>query len=109
MCECSERSSRVTIELSLLLSGISIAFAIYFGISTKKRNDRKDAEENAENRATTNTMVITKLENMADDIKDIKRDYHESRQEMQELRDRVITVEQSLKSYHKRLDGKTDQ
>lgn len=99
----------MTIELSLLLSGISIAFAIYFGISTKKRNDRKDAEENAENRATTNTMVITKLENMADDIKDIKRDYHESRQEMQELRDRVITVEQSLKSYHKRLDGKTDQ
>lgn len=109
MCECSERSSRVTIELSLLLSGISIAFAVYFGISSKKRNERKDVEEDAENRATTNTMVITKLENMADDIKDIKRDYRESRQEVQDLRDRVIAVEQSLKSYHKRLDGKTDQ
>ena len=66
-------------------------------------------EKDAENRATTNTMVITKLENMADDIKDIKRDYRESRQEVQDLRDRVIAVEQSLKSYHKRLDGKTDQ
>lgn len=99
----------MTIELSLLLSGISIAFAVYFGISSKKRNERKDVEEDAENRATTNTMVITKLENMADDIKDIKRDYRESRQEMQDLRDRVIAVEQSLKSYHKRLDGKTNQ
>lgn len=99
----------MTIELSLLLSGISIAFAVYFGISSKKRNERKDVEEDAENRATTNTMVITKLENMADDIKDIKRDYRESRQEVQDLRDRVIAVEQSLKSYHKRLDGKTDQ
>lgn len=53
---------------------------------------------------------MTKLENIADDVKDIKRDYRETRTEVQDLRDRVIAVEQSLKSYHKRLDGvKTDQ
>ena len=95
----------MTIELSLLLSGISVAFAIFFGISNKKRNDKKDA---------ANTLMMTKLENIADDVKDIKRDYKETRAEVQDLHDRVLIVEQSLKSYHKRLDGmnlniKTDQ
>ena len=101
----------MTIELSLLLSGISVAFAIFFGISNKKRNDKKDAEQE---RATANTLMMTKLENIADDVKDIKRDYKETRAEVQDLHDRVLIVEQSLKSYHKRLDGmnlniKTDQ
>lgn len=100
----------MTIELSLLLSGISVAFAIFFGISNKKRNDKKETEE----RAAANTLMMTKLENIADDVKDIKRDYKETRTEVQNLHDRVLIVEQSLKSYHKRLDGmnlniKTDQ
>jgi len=29
--------------------------------------------------------------------------------EVQNLRERVVAVESSLKSYHKRLDGKSDQ
>nr|DAH33316.1 MAG TPA: Hemolysin [Caudoviricetes sp.] len=53
---------------------------------------------------------MTKLENIADDVKDIKRDYRETNAEVQNLRERVVAVEQSLRSYHKRLDGvKTDQ
>ena len=40
--------------------------------------------------------------------------WKETRAEVQDLHDRVLIVEQSLKSYHKRLDGmnlniKTDQ
>ena len=100
----------MTVELSLLLSGISVAFAIFFGISSKSRNDRKDTEQETENRAATHTLLMTKLENIADDVKDIKRDYRETNEEVQNLRERVVAVEQSLKSYHKRLDGiKTDQ
>ena len=53
---------------------------------------------------------MTKLENIAEDVKEIKRDNREMRSEVQNLRDRVVAVEQSLKSYHKRLDGiNTDQ
>ena len=97
----------MTIELSLLLSGVSIAFAIFFGIANKSRNDRKDIEQDTEERATTNTLMMTNLENIADDIRDIKRDYKETRAEVQDLRDRVLLVEASLKSYHKRLDGQS--
>ena len=87
------------------MSGISVAFAILFGITNKKRNDKKDAEQETEERATANTLMMTKLENIADDVKDIKRDYKETRAEVQDLHDSVLIVEQSLKSYHKRLDG----
>ena len=100
----------MTVEISLLLSGISVAFAIFFGISSKSRNERKDTEQETEDRAATHTLLMTKLENIADDVKDIKRDYRETNAEVQNLRERVVAVEQSLKSYHKRLDGvKTDQ
>lgn len=100
----------MTVEISLLLSGISVAFAIYFGISSKNRNERKDTEQETEDRASTHTLLMTKLENIADDVKEIKRDYRETREEVQSLRERVVAVEQSLKSYHKRLDGaKSDQ
>jgi len=101
----------VTIEIALLLSGVSVAFAVYFGIASKKRNDKIDMREETEERTAANTMVMVKLENIADDIKDIKRENKENRAEIQSLRERVVIVEQSLKSYHKRLGGQgnTDQ
>ena len=84
---------------------VSVAFAIFFGICSKQRNDKKDTQEETERRAENDTMVVVKLENIADDIKDIKRESRENREEMKQLRERVVIVEQSLKSYHKRLDG----
>lgn len=101
----SERRTPLTIEVSLLISGVSVAFAIFFGICSKQRNDKKDTQEETERRAENDTMVVVKLENIADDIKDIKRESRENREEMKQLRERVVIVEQSLKSYHKRLDG----
>ena len=95
----------MTIEVSLLISRVSVAFAIFFRICSKQRNDKKDTQEETERRAENDTMVVVKLENIADDIKDIKRESRENREEMKQLRERVVIVEQSLKSYHKRLDG----
>lgn len=75
----------MTIELSLLLSGVSVAFAIFFGICSKQRNEKKDTQEDAEQRATADTMVMVKLENIADDLKDIKRESRENREEMKNI------------------------
>lgn len=98
------------IEVSLLLSGISVAFAVYFGLANKRRNEKHDTEHETEERAATNAMVIAKLENIGNDVKDIKREYRETRAEVQKLTERVVVVEQSLKSCHKRLDDvKSDQ
>ena len=103
--QSSERRTPLTIEVSLLISGVSVAFAIFFGICSKQRNDKKDTQEETERRAENDTMVVVKLESIADDIKDSKRESRENREEMKTLRERVVIVEQSLKSYHKRLDG----
>ena len=92
--QSSERRTPLTIEISLLLSGVSVAFAIFFGICSKQRNEKKDTQEDAEQRATTDTMVMVKLENIADDLKDIKRESRENREEMKSLRDRVVIVEE---------------
>lgn len=100
----------MTVEISLLLSGISVAFAIFFGISSKSRNERKDTEQETEDRTATHTILMTKLEYIEKNVTEIKDDNRELKGEVRELRDKVIAVEQSLKSYHKRLDGaKTDQ
>ena len=72
----------MTIEVSLLISGVSVAFAIFFGICSKQRNDKKDTQEETERRAENDTMVVVKLENIADDIKDIKRESRENREEI---------------------------
>ena len=98
----------MTIEVSLLLSGISVAFAVFFGITSKQRNEKKETQEETEQRTANDTMVMVKLETIADDLKDIKRESRENREEMKSLRERVVIVEQSLKSYHKRLDGQSN-
>lgn len=36
----------MTIEVSLLLSGVSVAFAIYFGIVSKRRNEKRNTGRN---------------------------------------------------------------
>ena len=48
-----------------------------------------------------------KLENIADDLKEIKAENRNFREDISMLRERVAKVESSLKSYHKRLDGET--
>ena len=57
----------------------------FFGICSKHRNEKKDTQEDAEQRATTDTMVMVKLENIADDLKDIKRESRENREEMKNI------------------------
>lgn len=109
--ECRWRHSerRKPLPIETVLSIIAVLISAFSVISSTKRNERKDTEGEAEDRASTHTMLITKLENISDDLKDIKRDYRDTRMEVQNLRERVVAVESSLKSYHKRLDGKTDQ
>lgn len=49
--------------------------------------------------------MIVKLENINTGITEIKAEMKNVKSDVQELRDRLIVVEQSTKSAHKRLDG----
>lgn len=88
------------IEISVLVSVVSVCFAVFTGVINLKRN--KSADDKKE--ATETTAVIVKLENIGSDIKDIKNELRSVRQEVRELNDRTIIAEQAVKSLHKRVD-----
>ena len=90
----------MTIEVALVISGISLAFGIYSGMSNIKRNQKNDVQQEA----TQLTAVIVKLENLGIGITEIKNELAGIKTDTRELRDRVIAVEQSAKQAHKRLD-----
>lgn len=90
----------MTIEIALLISGLSLAFGIYSGIVNMKRNSKNDTERDA----SQLTTVIVKLENLGLGIAEIKNELAGIKTDTRELRDRIIAVEQSAKQAHKRID-----
>lgn len=90
----------MTIEVALVISGLSLAFGVYQGIASMKRNQRADDKQDA----TQLTTVIVKLENISSGISEIKADMRNVKDEVRELRDRVIKVEDSAKSAHRRIN-----
>lgn len=95
----------MTIELPIAItvsvSIISVVFAIYFGIKSSKRADTSDVEKKAVETATINV----KLDQIGSDVRDIKYDITAVKKDVQGLTERMIIVEQSTKSAHKRLDS----
>lgn len=90
----------MTIEVALVISAMSLAFGIYQGVTNMKRNRTADDK----NDATQLTTVIVKLENIGAGISDIKSDMRNVKDEVKDMRDRLIKVEESTKSAHHRID-----
>lgn len=80
--------------------GVSIAFAIFFGISTRNRNVKKDTQDEAREDAT----ILTKLENIQNTMIEVKSEMGSYRNEMKEIREYYIRASESLKQLHKRVD-----
>ena len=90
----------MTIEIALLLSIVSVAFSIFFGLKNNKRTDVKDIEE----RVKENTRINIKLDNIGQTVQDIKTDMSSMRNDLSIHNDRIIKVEESCKQAHLRLD-----
>lgn len=91
----------MSIELTILISVISVAFAIYTGTSNLKRNSATDIKKDAVETATINV----KLDVINSGVQDIKVEQKSIAKDIKELSDRVLIVEQSAKSAHHRIDG----
>ena len=88
------------IEIALLISGVTMAFGIYSGMSSIKRHARKESRKESADM----TMVIVKLEGISAGIAEIKTDLNSVKGDIKELRERLIVVEQSVKLAHTRID-----
>lgn len=91
----------MTVELSLMITIVSVSFALLSGIMSIRRNHKSDDTANA----AQITTVIVKLENIGDDVKEIKENLRTLDEKIQQLDRRVTIVEQSAKSAHHRLDA----
>jgi peptidoglycan hydrolase CwlO-like protein len=87
--------------IALIVTIISVAFAIYFGLKGARRNDNTDIEKKAYEQASINV----KLDQIGGDVRDIKYDVTGVKKDFQLLNERVIKVEESAKSAHHRIDG----
>lgn len=97
----------MTIEVALMISIISVAFSVFFGLKSNKRSDAKDVEERATERAEINvrlTHIAATTNEIKDQISSLVKDVHQHG-------DRLTKVEESVKRHDesfKRLHGRVD-
>lgn len=88
------------VEVAYLISIVSLAFSVFFGLKNNKRTDTKDIEE----RVKDNTRINMKLDAIADTMQEIKTELSSMREDINSHNDKIIMLESSLKSAHHRLD-----
>ncbi|NCC07453.1 MAG: hypothetical protein EOM30_05280 [Clostridia bacterium] len=87
----------MTIEVALVISAISLAFGIYQGVSNMKRNARYDIKTDA----SQLTTVIVKLENIGNDITEMKGDLRDVKVDIKDHSERLVKAEQQIKVLNK--------
>ena len=92
----------MTIEVALVISGLSLAFGIYQGISNMKRNSKADAQADA----SQLTTVIVKLENIGSDLKELKTDLKDMKDDLKDHAARIVRLEQQVKVLNNHIFGK---
>lgn len=90
----------MSVELTVLISVLSVSLSLFFGLHNSKRNFRTDAQKDAADMTT----VIVKLENIGTGITEIKGEMRSMKEDAQESRERIVKVEESAKQAHRRLD-----
>lgn len=91
----------ITIVVSIIALIIS-AISVFAGM---KRNNKKDNQEDA----ARMTTVIVKLENIGDDIKDVKTDVRELRGDMLNHTERLAAIEQKVRALDKAVFGSNNR
>lgn len=90
----------MTIELTLLISLISVGFALFMGIINWRRTTKYDDKQEARQIAT----ILEKLANISLGIAELKENLSELTNEQGDLKERLAKAEASIKQAHKRID-----
>ena len=90
----------IQISLAIVVSIISLCFSAYFGLRNNKRSDTKDLEE----RVKSDTRINMKLDNISVAVADVKKEVASMREDIASHNGRLIKLEASAKSAHRRID-----
>jgi predicted nuclease with TOPRIM domain len=93
--------------VAIIISIISVTFSIFFGVVSlvlNIKNNRRTDNSDLEDRVRENTRINMKLDAISSNTKDIKDEVVEMRKELNSHDNRIIKVEESVKSLHHRID-----
>lgn len=93
--------------VAIIISIISVTFSIFFGVVSlvlNLKNNRRTDNSDLEDRVRENTRINMKLDAISSNTKDIKDEVVEMRKELNSHDNRIIKVEESVKSLHHRID-----
>jgi len=88
------------IPITILISAISVCFAVYFGLKNQKRSDTADVAE----RAATQARVEAKLDSINSTVQEMRYDVSSLHKESTKQNERLVLVENSTKRAHERID-----
>lgn len=88
------------VDVSILIAFLSLCVAGVVAVTSIRRNKATDDKKEA----SEMTTLIVKLENINNGVNEIKSDMRNMKNDIQDVRERLVIVEQSTKSAHKRLD-----
>lgn len=88
-------------EIIALVSVLIAFVSVLFTVRNSKRNDVQDIER----RASENATINTKLDNIQANVIDMKVEISSTNNDVSKLTERVVAVEESAKSAHKRIDS----
>ena len=88
------------IEITLLISIISVSFSVFFGLKNSRKTDEKDITE----RITRDTRTDMKLDEISTNVREVKETVKNIQNDIKDHEGRIVKLESSLKVEHKRLD-----
>lgn len=86
--------------ITIVISAISLSFAIYIGLRNNRKTDNKDIAD----KVARDTRIDVKLEEISSYVKEIRDDNSETKRQLIELNRQLALVEASAKSAHHRID-----
>ena len=88
------------IEITLLISIISVSFSVFFGLKNSRKTDEKDITE----RITRDTRTDMKLDEIGSNVREVKETVKNIQNDIKDHEGRIVKLESSLKAEHKRLN-----
>jgi len=84
----------MTIEVMSVITVISVACSIFFGVLAWRRNAKTDDKADATQMAT----IIVKLDNIDATVRDIKADNRSIQSDVQDIWKRLVKVEEKVEA-----------
>lgn len=95
----------MSVEIALVISILSVFFAIFFGAINMRRNQKNDDKQEQSDMTT----VTIKLESIKADTNEIKNDIKSVKTDVRHNSESIIRLDESLKSAWKQINELKDK